>query len=77
MPVDPVKWPGQILATSFSDILSNSEDSILRPIENVKAIAYYLRLAQSNVHYNECFGQLIDDFVIVNTLTEYGRVVRQ
>lgn len=77
MSVNPTKWPWHILANFFIDTLRNREDSIFRPIENVEAIADYLGLAQSDAYYHEHFGQVLDDFVIVNTLIECGRAVRQ
>jgi len=70
IPLNPIRMPGHILSTAFSDNMRDGKDSLLRPINNIQVGLEYLASSQSDAHYNSRFGQVIHDTTIINVLAE-------
>jgi len=82
IPINPVQWPGHVIATAISDEArrfpaGSDRESLLKPLDNLQVMCEYLSSSQSDAHYNSRFGQVSFDTAVVNILTECGGYVGQ
>ena len=68
--LNPMRMPGHMFSTAFSDSMRDGRNSLLRPLENVQIGMEFLSSSQSDAQYNSRFGQVIHDIAITNLLAE-------
>ena len=82
IPINPVRWPARVIATSMCDELRRTSigddgQSLFRSWKNIQMMFDYLSSSQSDAHYNERFGQVMFETGIVNGLVEGGGYIGQ